>query len=91
MPINTIALIAGSLSFTVGLAWNRAISDTLTELTHGQISHIAKGCIITLIVILTVFIINFVLTFCKRIFNMDIHESIKDIGNSKNNKVKLFM
>lgn len=91
MPINTIALIAGSLSFTVGLAWNRAISDTLTEITNGRISHIAKGCIITLIVILTVFIINIIINIYQKIFNTEIHDSIKDIGNNKNNKVKLFL
>lgn len=64
MPINFTTLITNSLGFTIAIAWNDAVSKSLRSFypsNANTIRHIiGYAVIITLLVIITIVIINYI-------------------------------
>lgn len=63
MPINFTTLITNSLGFTIALAWNDAVSKSLRSFypSNNTVRHvIGYAVIITLLVIITIVIINYI-------------------------------
>jgi hypothetical protein len=89
MPINPVALIAGTLSFSAALAWNKAISDTLTKLTNSN-SSVMQAVVITIIIIIVVYIINVGLNLYTNVTNEPLKDSIIKAGGGVDAKVKLW-
>lgn len=89
MPINSVALIAGALSFSAALAWNKAISDTLNSITKTN-STLLQAIVITIIIIIVVFIINISLDFYTRFTNISLNNNVIMAGGKDDSKVKLW-
>lgn len=89
MTINSVALIAGTLSFSAALAWNKAISDTLTSVTKTN-SSILQATVITIIIIIVVYIINVSLSLYTNTTNTPLKDSTIKAGGGDDAKVKLW-
>ena len=90
MTINSVSLISGALSFSAALAWNKAISETLSSVTDKASSPLAQAIIITIIIIILVFIINISIELYINTTNTDIKPSVRRAGSNNNAKVKLW-
>lgn len=90
MIINPVALIAGALSFSAALAWNKAIGDTINTLT-GSDSSIIQAVTVTIVIILTVMLINYGITIYSTYSNKELKNSVVESGNSPDAKVNLFL
>lgn len=86
--LNPVSIIAGALSFSVALAWNRAVSDTLNNMTR-SVSPVLQAVIITLIIIIVVSIINIGLRFYTNTTNDKIKDSVIKSAGDENAKVRL--
>lgn len=89
MPINPITLIAGALSFSAALSWNKAISDGLNSITGGTSTTLLQAIVITIIIIIVVFMINTAIAVYHKITNGSLKQSIIKAGN-ENGKVSLW-
>ena len=89
MPINSVSLIAGALSFSAALAWNKAISDTLNRMTNTN-SSILQAVIITILIIIIVYIINVGIYFYTTFTNEPLKDSVIKAGAGNDAKVKLW-
>jgi len=89
MPINPVALIAGTLSFSAALAWNKAISDTLTTITKSN-SSLLQAVVITIIIIIVVFLINIGLKLYTTITAEHLKDGVIKAGAGHDAKVKLW-
>lgn len=91
MPINTIALISGGLSFSAALAWNKAINTSINKAIGGNDTDntVIQAIITTLVIILTVLIINVAISVYSKF--RPIKNSTIEHGNSNNPKVKLWL
>jgi hypothetical protein len=89
MPINSVALIAGTLSFSAALAWNKAISDSLTQMTGNQ-SSLLQALVITIIIIIVVYSINMGLKIYTAFSNTNLKDSVINSGDINGAKVKLW-
>jgi diacylglycerol kinase len=83
MTINSIALISGALSFSAALAWNKAISETLTNLTKNN-SPILQAVVITIFIIIIVYIINTGIETFTGLTNDTIKKSTIESGTAHN-------
>lgn len=90
MLINPVSLIAGALSFSAALAWNKAVSDTLTK-TTGTNSTIFQAIIITVLIIIIVYIINMGLKIYTDRHNVPLKDHVIKAGNREESKVKLLI
>jgi hypothetical protein len=90
MPINPVTLIGGALSFSVALAWNRAVSDTLNNITGKTTSTLLQAIVITVIIIIIVFLINGAINIYTTFTNDELKKSIIKSGN-ENGKVNLWL
>lgn len=86
MVINPIALIAGALSFSAALAWNKAVSDTLSKITNTN-STILQAIVITTIIIIVVYIINMGIKY----YDIQIKDPVIKTANGYDSKVKLLI
>lgn len=89
MPINSVALIAGTLSFSAALAWNKAISDSLTKFTGSQ-SSVLQAVVITIIIIVVVYSINIGLKIYTSFSNNKLKDHVINAGSADGAKVKLW-
>lgn len=89
MPINPVALIAGTLSFSAALAWNKAISDTLTKITKTN-SAILQAVVITIIIIIVIYLINLGLGMYTKFTGDPLKDSVIKAGSNEDSKVKLW-
>lgn len=89
MLINPVALIAGGLSFSAALAWNKAISDTLVKTTKTD-SSVQQAIVITTVIIIIVLIINFGLSTYTKFTNKKLDNSVLELGSNPDSKVKLW-
>lgn len=89
MLINPVALIAGGLSFSAALAWNKAISDTLVSTTKND-SSVIQAIVITVIIIILVIVINAGLNLYTKFTNKKLNEEVIDSGSNDDAKVKLW-
>ena len=90
MPINPVALIAGTLSFSAALAWNKAVSDTLSKITNCQSSSVLQAIVITVIIIIVVYLINVGLHLYTSFTNVPLKDSVILAGGNSDSKVKLW-
>lgn len=90
MPINSVSLISGALSFSAALAWNRAISETLSSMTQVAPSPITQAVIITLIIIIIVFIVNISIKYYIKYKKTHLKKSVTLSGGDKHSKVSLW-
>lgn len=89
MPINPVALIAGTLSFSAALAWNKAISDMLTTVTKTN-SSVLQATVITIIIIIVVYLINVGLSIYTSFTGQPLKDSVIKSGSNDDAKVKLW-
>jgi len=89
MPINTVSLITGTLSFSAALAWNKAINDSLNSYIRTP-SPILQAVIVTIIIILIVFFINTGLKLYTSFTSESLKNSIINAGGHNESKVKLW-
>ncbi len=89
MLINPVSLIAGGLSFSAALAWNRAISDSLTSVTKKD-SSVHQAIVITIVIILLVGLINLGLMLYTKYSNKQLTDEVIDSGSDKDAKVNLW-
>lgn len=92
MSINTVALIAGALSFTAAIAWNKAVSDTLQSITNlkSPSLSVVQAIIITLIIVIIVYFINIGINYHTKRKGVHLHDSILKSGGNKEYRVKLW-
>jgi len=90
MPINTISLITGALSFSAALAWNKAINDGLQKVASIQDASLVQAIIITIIIIITIFIINVGMRCYTKVKKTHLHDTVKKLGKNSNNKINLW-
>lgn len=90
MPINPVALIAGTLSFSAALAWNKAVSDTLSSITKRSSSSVLQATVITIIIIIIVYLINVGLRLYTSYTNEPLKDSVIRAGGNDESKVKLW-
>lgn len=91
MPINTISLLTGALSFSAALAWNKAISDGLQKVSEKYNTSFIQAMVTTIIIIITVFIINSGILLYTHVKDTKLQEHIKNAGKNPNSKVKLWL
>jgi len=91
MPINTISLITGALSFSAALAWNKAINDALTTVSGINNSSLVQAVLITLVIIITVIIINSGIHIYKRCKRAPLQDHILKAGKNPGLKVNLWL
>lgn len=89
MTINAVSLIAGALSFSAALAWNKAISETLNNITKSN-SPIFQAIVITIIIMVVVFLINLGLKQYTSMTHIELKDSIIKAGGNIDSKVKLW-
>ena len=89
MTINSVSLIAGALSFSAALAWNKAVSETLNNITKTN-SPILQAIVITLIIMFVVFCINYGLHHYTQLTKIELKDSVIKSGGNIDSKVKLF-
>jgi len=89
MTINSVALIAGTLSFSAALAWNKAVGDTLLNYTKTN-SPILQAVIITIVIIILVYLINVSIKFYTNITGNELKDSVIKAGGNNDSKVKLW-
>ena len=91
MPINPISIIAGTLSFSAAIAWNRAVNDSLQTLVNRpSIPPVIVATVITIIIIMVVYSINTSLKWYERFSNDNIKSCTKISGGNKNSKVSIW-
>ena len=88
MIINSVALIAGALSFSAALAWNKAIGDSLYVVTQSN-SSLLQAVVITIIIMIIVFLINFFIVKYNNYTNKQLSEKTIEAGTNVNSKVIL--
>jgi len=92
MPINPVSLIAGALSFSAALAWNKAISDYLLRVTgDNKLSSVYQAIVITLLIIVIVIIINIGVNLYIKKSGAVLKDSVIKAGGNKESKVSLWM
>ena len=91
MPINTISLITGALSFSAALTWNKAITDKLNYIVGNNTSSLTQAIVITLIIIMIVVLINLITNAYTKHTGRKLKTSVLSIGNDRNSKVKLWL
>lgn len=89
MTINPVALIAGTLSFSAALAWNKAVSEVLNNVTQSN-SPVLQAVVITVIIIIIVFIINISMQMYTKTTNIPLKDSVIRAGGGDDAKVKLW-
>jgi hypothetical protein len=89
MPINTISLITGALSFSAALSWNKAISDIFQVSSNGASSSLLQAIIITILIMITVMIINTSIHFYTKYRKLPLSDYVITSGKN-NNKVSLW-
>lgn len=88
MIINSVALIAGALSFSAALAWNKAIGDSLYVVTQSN-SSLLQAVVITIIIMIIVFLINFFIAKYNNYTSKQLSEKTIEAGTNVNSKVIL--
>lgn len=89
MPINSVALIAGTLSFSAALAWNKAISETLNTITSTN-SSLLQAIVITIIIVIVIYCINMGLFLYTSFTEQPLKNSVINAGANEEYKVKLW-
>jgi hypothetical protein len=90
MPINSVALLAGALSFSAALAWNKAVNDSLTAIS-GTNNSVTQAIVITLIIIMVVVVINGGISYYTKTYDIPLKNSVIKSGGDKNSKVSLWI
>ena len=89
MIINSVALIAGALSFSAALAWNKAIGDSVYAITKSN-SSVLQATVITIFIILLVGTINFFINRYTEKSGKPLNEKTLNAGTNPDSKVILF-
>lgn len=89
MPINSVSLIAGAMSFSAALAWNKAISDTLNRITETN-EPLLQAIIITIIIIIIVHIINVSMEAYTKVKGTPLKYHTLKAGGNKDSRVSLW-
>jgi hypothetical protein len=91
MSINPVALIAGALSFSTALAWNRAVSDTLVSISgKTSVSTVSQAIVITLLVMFIVTVINLSVTYYNHYTNSSLKDSTIKAGGNADSRIGLW-
>lgn len=91
MPINPVSLIAGALSFSAAIAWNKAISESLNNASGGTSSSMTQALVITILIVIVVIIINFGISIYSKFNNTILKQSVIRAGGDSNSKVQLWL
>ena len=89
MPINPVALIAGALSFSAALAWNKAVSETLNKYTDTN-SPMIQAIVITILIIIIVYFINKGLSIYTSFTGDHLKPHVLEHGGNHESKVRLW-
>ena len=91
MPINPISIIAGTLSFSAAIAWNRAVNDSLQSLAgKSSIPPVIVATVITIIIIMIIYSINTTLEWYGKFTKDSIKDCTKIQGGGKHSKVSMW-